>query len=356
MNLDQEIVTSLMINFLPPKIKNELKKKCRVGEPLPSIREMESIQSNVKDEAWKKAEQEWEICQKEKIQILLAHAGPYPYRLKQIFSPPPIIYVMGNVFEFEQPAIALVGSRRCSLYGQKLAIRLAEELTEYGIVTISGLARGIDTHVHQATLHANGQTWAVIGSGMCELYPPENRDLARKIMESGSIITEFSLNQKPYPANFPQRNRIIAGLSLGTVVIEGGEKSGALITAKWALEEGREVYAVPGPITSPLSVAPHRLLRLGAKMVESAADIVEELPVEYGRRKNNQVTFGNESDNFCLHSKENLILEKIGGEPTPIEILRRNLEMSSSEVTSRLLEMELKGLIKTIPGGMVVKN
>jgi len=158
-----------------------------------------------------------------------------------------------------------------------MALRLAVDLAEAGVTTVSGLARGIDTHVHKATLEAGGKTWAVVGCGLSRVYPPENRGLAELIEKSGAVVSEFPMDTRPFPANFPRRNRVIAGLSLGTVVVEGSDKSGSLITARLAAEEGRDVFAVPGSVNSVLSAAPHRLLQMGAVMVQSSGDILAEI-------------------------------------------------------------------------------
>jgi DNA processing protein len=300
-------------------------------------------------------DKELEVLKSRRINVFLKHCGNYPFRLKQTHNAPPIIYAMGEGLLDGPPAVGIVGSRRSSFYGEKMARRLAEELAEIGVVTISGLARGIDTCVHSASLKAGGQTWAVIGSGLEEVYPPENRKLANDISQCGVVLSEFPIFMKPHPSNFPRRNRIISGLSLGVVVVEGSDKSGALITARLAAEEGRDVFAVPGPVTSTLSAAPHRLLRLGAKMVESAADIVEEFgEAEKEKLSQSKTSFSNEKV-IGMAGSHNDVLRISNGQPVSKELLAEKLEMSSAAVNALLLEMELKGLIKSLAGGMVVK-
>lgn len=290
----------------------------------------------------------------EKIQVLLSHQGAYPERLRHIYHPPAILFVKGQNVCIDVPVIAIVGSRRCTHYGEKVASRLAEELSEMGIVTVSGLARGIDTHVHWASVKKHRPTWAVIGSGLSRIYPPENKKLSEEIMSDGAIVSEFPMDTIPHPSNFPRRNRIIAGLSLGTVVVEGSEKSGALITARLAAEEGRDVFAVPGPVTSRLSAAPHRLLRLGAKMVESATDIVEEFS-RSDKNKIFQPPFASEKGAQVIGAQEKGILSYLGSEPISKECLAEKWVEAKESLPQRLLELELKGLIKSLPGGLVVK-
>lgn len=219
------------------------------------------------------------LYMKEKnIQILTIKDEDYPYLLKQIYDPPSVIYIMGNKKILSQNGIAIVGSRNCSLYGQKIAKYLSYQLAKKGIHIISGLARGIDTFSHIGTLQARGKTIAVLGSGLDVIYPPENEKLAEKIVESGGcLVSEYIVGTKPLGEHFPARNRIISGLASGVVVVEASEKSGSLITVDFALEQGKNVYAVPGNINSPNSLGTNSLIKQGAKIVTSIEDILEDL-------------------------------------------------------------------------------
>jgi DNA processing protein len=301
------------------------------------------------DQAKKWAHTEWERVQKAGIRLYLWQEGPYPRLLREIFHAPPLIYAMGEDISLERPAAALVGSRRCSYYGEKMARQLSSELSQAGVTTVSGLARGIDTHVHQATIESGGKTWAVVGCGLSNVYPPENRKLAKAIANAGAVISEFPMETLPFPANFPRRNRIIAGLSLGTVVIEGGDKSGSLITARLAAEEGRDVFAVPGPVTSSLSAAPLRLLQMGAAMVQSAEDILRELGLSSDINSSEERV-------AAVEEAYRPILEILSEEPLPRELLAERLQKEPNQLSSLLLEMELKGLVRSVPGGAVIKT
>lgn len=304
------------------------------------------------DEAGRMADLDMAFIQKGSVSVYLAHEGPYPVLLKEISVVPPIIYAQGQPLDDTDPAVALVGSRRCSYYGERVAKKLAAELVGYGVVTVSGLARGIDTFIHQATMEEGGRTIAVIGSGLASLYPPENEKLADKIMERGSVISEFPTAATPLPQNFPRRNRIIAGLSLATVLIEGGPTSGALITARLAAEEGRDVFAVPNPIGSPFSIAPHRLLKEGAGLVESGDEICQELGI--GGRVLNGDTHAEEK-NKSISSVYAGLLTVLAGDIMHRDQLAHRLKMKSDQVSRMLVEMELKGLIKVEAGGYVSK-
>jgi DNA processing protein len=223
-------------------------------------------------------EKELAAAEKAGISVLTALDEGYPELLKKIYDPPLAVYIRGRLKPM--PAAGIVGTRRATPYGLRTAGRLARELAGAGVAVVSGLARGIDTAAHQAAV-AGGVTWAALGSGLNDIYPEENRKLADRIVESGgALISEFPLDKGPMPANFPRRNRVISGLSLATVVVEGGFESGALITARFALEQGREVLAVPGPVDSPVSKGPNYLIKNGAYPAESADDIVACFPAE----------------------------------------------------------------------------
>ncbi len=306
--------------------------------------------------AQREAEEDWESLASGKVSVKIWQSDDYPRLLRHISSAPPVLYFKGEDISVDRPAVAIVGSRQCTYYGQTMAKILSRDLAEAGVTTVSGLARGIDSCVHNASLESSGRTWAVIGSGLNCLYPPENKRLAEMIeKKGGAVISEFPLRTKPLPPHFPRRNRIIAGLSLGTVVIEGSAKSGSLITARLAAEEGRDVFAVPGPVTSPLSAAPHRLIRMGAKMVERAEDIFEEFPEEIQRQLIGKSKLAQQIQSHFPQAHLE-VLALLGGSPVPREILNAQIKMASGDLSALLLTMELQGLIATLPGGLLVKK
>jgi DNA processing protein len=214
-------------------------------------------------------EQEQRLAARAGCEILTTADAGYPAPLRTIADPPPALYVKGAWRPQDEPAVALVGARRASLYGLEAAQRLAGDLAARGLTVVSGLARGIDAAAHRGCLRAQGRTVAVLGGGLSRLYPPEHRELAEEIARQGAVLSEFPMTHPPAAGNFPRRNRVISGLSRGVVVVEAGARSGALITADQALEQGREVFAVPGPITAPTSQGTHELLRQGARLVAS---------------------------------------------------------------------------------------
>jgi len=222
---------------------------------------------------------EMERLEKEKIKIITIQDESYPKLLKEIYAPPAILYIRGSFKPSDKFSLGVVGTRKLSSYGQQITPKITSELSQSGLTIISGLAKGIDTIAHQAAIDNNGRTIAVLGSGIDSksVYPAINKYLAEKITENGAVISEFPINTKPLAQNFPQRNRIVSGLSLGILVIEAPEKSGAMITARNALEQNRDVFAIPGDILSNNSMGPNNLIKMGAKLVTKTNDILEEL-------------------------------------------------------------------------------
>jgi DNA processing protein len=278
----------------------------------------------------------------------------YPSSLKNIENPPFVLYVWGQILKKDQKALAVVGTRKMTAYGGQTTESLVADLVSADLTIVSGLARGIDSMAHKTALSARGRTMAVLGSGLDWIYPQENKNLASQIAEGhGAIVSEYPLGTQPYLGNFPARNRIIAGLSLGVLVIEGGEKSGSLITARLAVEQGREVFAVPGPIYHPGTRGPAHLVRLGAKLVLSVDDILEELNLEPRQ--------GFESDKTKemtgKSKEETLLLSLIENEPKHLDQLVRESGLTTAVVTSLMAMMEIKGKVKDM-GGMVyiIKN
>jgi DNA processing protein len=291
-------------------------------------------------------EAEWLKLESSNIKVTSLEADDYPWLLKQISYPPPILYYLGSLEAFAGPAVAIVGSRRSTFYGQEVAGRLAGELAVAGITVVSGMALGVDTAAHRGSLEGGGKTAAVLGCGLDLCYPPQNRKLMEEIVSNGLVFSEFPLGTQPLAANFPQRNRIISGLTLGTVVVEATAKSGSLITANFALEQNREVFAVPGNIGSPYSRGCHRLIKEGARLVESAADILAELNLAGGHEEQLALLFPLQE----LSDDESQLLQLIPYYPIQIDDLIRTGSFSAASASSLLLSLELKKLIRQTPG------
>ncbi len=271
----------------------------------------------------------------------------FPPMLKNIHSVPPVLFVKGQPAVLSLPQIAMVGSRQASLQGKENAKQFACALVRQGLGITSGLALGIDAASHEGALSANGVTLAVLGNGLDEIYPRSHRELAEKITAQGALLSEFPIGTLPKPANFPRRNRIISGLSLGVLVVESTLKSGSLITANYALEQGREIFAIPGSIHNPMAKGCHQLLRSGAKCVESVDHIMEELPLHQkaAPKKSNQLT--------QVESEQGGLLAHIFEECTPIDSIVSKTGLTAKEVSSMLLELELRGIVTAVPGGYI---
>lgn len=297
-------------------------------------------------------EQELDLILKYKVNVLTIEDALYPENLRTIHYPPPVLYFHGTIVESDKNSISIVGTRKATYYGKMVAEKLSKDLALAGLTIISGMARGIDTAAHKGALSVNGRTIAVLGCGIDYIYPPENRRLAQEIQESGAIISEFPLSTLPERQNFPRRNRIISGLSLGTVVVEAAEKSGALITADFALEQGREVFAIPGNINSPLSNGTHNLIKQGAKLVDNYQDILEEIHIVLPQK-----TAENEmvKENTSLTEEEKTIYQIITKEPIQIDEIIGASKLSAGKVSEILLSLELKDLIKEIEGKRFIK-
>ena len=287
----------------------------------------------------------------------------YPMLLRETYDPPIVIYCLGNLMEaLSQPAIAVVGSRRCSTYGRNVSEKLSRELAERGVTIVSGLARGIDSAAHRGALDGRGLTVGVMGTGLDAVYPKENRKLAERIVEKGALITEFPLATPPISQNFPFRNRVISGLSLGVMVIEGAERSGSLITARLAYEQGRDVFAVPGNITSAKSFGPNYLIKDGAKLVQTWRDVIEELPAdmkatilsaERGEGRLNQIVI----DEVALSEQERRVLKMLStDDAVHIDQLISKSGLSLGELMGALLQLEMTDRIRQLPGKSFVRR
>jgi DNA processing protein len=287
----------------------------------------------------------WTRVERLGVTVVTLDDPAYPALLREIADPPPVLYLRGELAAADRWALAVVGTRRMTPYGRQVVERLVGELARAGLTIVSGLALGIDGAAHRAALQAGGRTVAVLGSGLDQLYPSDHIGLAREIVGSGAVMTEFPLGTKPDAVNFPRRNRIISGLSMGTLVIEAAETSGALITADFALEQGRDVFAVPGSILSSASTGPNRLIKEGARPVTSAQDILEEL--------NLTVVAQHEAVRDALPDDptESALLKLLSGEPLHVDEIGRSSALPAWQVSSALTMMELKGLVRQV-GGM----
>ncbi len=330
----------------------------------------EAVDSIIARDMHDKAEAEIENIRKLGAEILILDDGVYPSWLREIYDPPITLYVKGAWFEcLDQPSVAIVGSRKCSTYGQNAASMLARDLARRGVTIVSGFARGIDAAAHRGAIEGGGRTVAVLGTGLDEIYPRDHKKLANEILDSGgAMVTQFPLTTPPVSENFPYRNRIISGLSLGVIVVEAAENSGSLITARLAIEQNREVFAVPGNITSRNSFGTNYLIKgAGAKLVQQWQDVAAELPPQIaakllppplGEKKKEksmaeqlamvpQGLSGFEQSVFKLLSADN---------PAHIDALVNQSRLSISDLTAALLALEMRDLVRALPGKCFVRK
>jgi DNA processing protein len=308
----------------------------------------ETIKNLIERRNKEKLTLEIESIKNKGIDLLSIDDVEYPSRLKSIYDPPPILYTKGK-YKKCQMYISIVGSRKCSSDGRMIAREFSKKLSQMGIGIISGLARGIDTEAHIGALNGNGFTCAVLGCGCDITYPPENGKLMNAIEKDGYIVSEYPPGTQPFSYNFPARNRIISGLSDGVLIVEAGDKSGALITVDYALEQGKEVFAIPGSILNSMSKGTNMLIRDGAKIVTGIEDIFNEFGIE---------NIIQESDNQQddLSEKENQILKTVSDSPIHIDDLVKKISIRVGELNSALTSLELKGIIKILPGKYIVKS
>lgn len=328
----------------------------------------ESIESIIARNLFEKAEKEMEEVRGLPAEILLLDDGIYPAMLRETFDPPITLYVKGAWEEcLEQPCIAMVGSRRASTYGQNAATLFARDLAERGVTIISGLARGIDAASHRGALAAGGRTVAILGTGIDDVYPRDHRKLVKEILDKGgALISEFPLRTPPAPTNFPYRNRVISGLCYGVMVVEAAENSGSLITARLAMEQGREVFAVPGNITSRNSFGTNYLIKgAGAKLVQQWQDVVSELPPNIAaqilpppiRKKKDSAAEQARLIPEGLSKNERAVLKILStDDATHIDWLAQKTELAIPDLTSALLALEMRDLIRQLPGRSFVRK
>ena len=290
------------------------------------------------------AEEEQRRCRASGVTLVGRDDAAYPRRLRQVYDPPPVLYVRGLLEPAEETAsVAIVGSRAATPQGKALARRMARDLAAAGVTVVSGLARGIDAAAHRGALDACGRTVAVLGSGVDQLYPPENEALAAAIVEKGAVVSEFPLGTVPYPGHFPRRNRIIAGWSEAVVVVEAAEKSGALVTARVALDEGREVLAVPGHPSQPTSAGSNQLIKDGAALVRDAVDVAREIGLCL------EVAPEGEAGDHVLRALR-------GDAPSSLEELRLRSGLETPALLARLTELELAAKVRRLPGALFLRT
>ena len=358
---------SIALNMLPTVGPVRLRKLLQIfREPQQilaakrsELRKVEGIGSEVADQI-----SMWEstvdlVAELERVRdfgatVITQESPSYPRPLREIHAPPIVLYVWGELQERDDHAIGVIGARRTTHYGTESAKKLSYQLAYAGLTVISGLARGIDTAAHQGALAAKGRTVAVIGAGLAKLYPPENAALAEKIRSgNGAVVSEFSMAVEPDRQTFPMRNRIISGWSHGILVVEAGLNSGALITSAQALEQGRSVYAVPGHINAPSAMGSNRLIQQGAKLVMDASDILEDLQILLPETKPSPEAAARPLP--PLSKEERRVYDAIEQSETPIDDIAAKSQLPSSMVSSILLQLELKRLVKQLPGKYFVK-
>jgi DNA processing protein len=343
-----DLADLVALSLLPPWCRSRVAERLRGGQP------PRDVAADFLDRAWPDhPEARAELRTRAREAIALATAcgivpvcfdqPVYPLALAAIVDPPPVLWTRGSIAALSAPAVAIVGARAASDYALSIAERLASDLASAGLVVVSGLARGVDSAAHRGALAAGGATIAVLGSGADVVYPPEHAPLARDIAASGAVTSELPPGTPPLPHFFPQRNRIISGLSRAVVVIEAGEKSGSLITARTALEQGRDVLAVPGNVLSGRNRGGHGLLRDGAKIVESADDILEELGMAPAGSK------------AAAAATDPIVQCLIPGEPSDLDAIAERTGLTPTRLLPRLFELELQGVVARVGGGRFVR-
>ena len=307
-----------------------------------------------KQNFWR-AEKELDAARRVGCKLVNWTEPEYPQSLLQIYDPPVVLYVRGDVSILNGPSLAIVGTRRPTVYGTQMADRMGRDLASRGLAIVSGLARGVDAIAHQGATAVGGRAIGVLGTGIDVCYPKENKKLYEKVLERGAIISEFPIGSHPAPVNFPVRNRIIAGMPIGVIIVEGKQYSGSLITARLAMEFGREVFGVPGNVTQDVSFAPNLLIKQGAKLVTNAEDVIEELPTPVRAALVQIEAVESEQRNLLvadgLSPSEKKIYELLSAEESrPIDSLVEASGLNSSEVLATLFTLEIKGIVRQLPG------
>ncbi len=322
--------------------------QCSYGELLASGLVREQTAKNISEHRnLENVDNYLKIVKENGIKVYTIHENEYPENLKNIYDPPPVLYVKGELVNEDSLAIGIVGSRKASEYGLKAAQRIASRLAELGITVISGMALGIDSAAHRGALMAKGRTIAVFGCGLKYVYPMTNYRLSQEIQKNGALISEYPFEREAFAAQFPARNRIISGMSLGVIVVEAGEKSGSLITADFALEQGREVFAVPGNISSPNSKGTNALIKNGAKLVSRIEDILEELNLNIVYKEKNNV---NVNESLDISIEESCILAYLKNKGGGKDEITAATGLQPGKVMAALTKLEVKGFIQQDSG------
>ena len=303
-----------------------------------------------------RAETEMREAAEHRIDLIPQGHAEYPRPLMELPDSPLVMYRRGGTYERDELAVAIVGSRNCTLYGRQQAEKIGGALARAGITIVSGLARGIDAAAHQGAIKAGGRTIAVLGSGLLNIYPPEHQELARDVAGSGAVISEFSLHQRPSRGLFPQRNRIISGLSLAVLLIEARSRSGALHTARHAMEQGRDVLALPGKVDNPASGGCHELIRDGATLVRHADDVLDGLGPLSAPVKTTATEEVHNPRELTLNEREREILNLVSSEETPIEQVLSSTDLAPAVVLSTLTILEMKKLVRRLPGNHITRR
>ncbi len=320
-----------------------------------------AIHQPISSEVRSQIQRELQAVQEGQFSILTQADPLYPTRLRTIPDPPPLLYIDGELTPSDEHALGIVGARKSSPAGKVMTRKLSEDLAALGFTIISGLARGIDASAHEGALAKSGRTLAVLGCGLDRNYPPEHKNLRQQISAHGAVLSEFSIGTPPHSFHFPQRNRIISGLALGVIVTEASLRSGSLITARLAMEQNREVFAIPGNISHSLSKGPHSLIKQGAKLVEDTRDVVEEIlpmlePSFRDRCEIKHASLPDQTSKLALGTEEQQLYNLITLEPIALDDLISQGTFSPSEVMSILLSLEIKGLIKQITGLQYIRT
>ncbi|MBM4277834.1 MAG: DNA-protecting protein DprA [Deltaproteobacteria bacterium] len=288
------------------------------------------------------------LVAKSGVRLITLQDKDYPPRLRDIYDPPALLYLRGGLKEEDELAVSIVGSRKTTPYGRWITEKISKDLVNHGITIVSGMARGVDSMAHLGAISGGGRTIAVLGCGVDVVYPPENRNLMAKIIEQGAVISEFPMGSPPEGGHFPKRNRIISGLSIGVIVVQASADSGSLITANYALEQGRDVFAIPGNVGADGSRGTNRLIKDGAKLVESSEDILEEILPQWRREKEKVEEVKPRGPE--LSEEERVLYEMLSEDPIHIDTMIRESRFEPGKVSSVLLNLELKGLISQWPG------